>query len=445
MNQRRKGAAIHIVLLLSLFLPEQAFAISDVDTDADAAYRAGVQASRDGHHAAALQYFRTARSRGMDSPSLSYNLGVTHYQLGDFTAAQREFARLVELPAWRDIAQYNLGLVAQRQGEAGIARDFFQRVAIEAGDARLRQLALRQLDKQEPEDPEASDSMAFFSFAFGHDDNVVAFPEQLQQDSSAASDSFSELLAYGEYYLDGSRSDGIRLKGFGVSRLYTELDSFNSSAVGAGISRQQASGAGLFEWGGNILQTRVDGRTVTTAYQLDISWKYRHRSNDFTLRYRPEIHDAGHAYPQLDGNRHRLDALWRHAFDNAYLRMGLRYETNNRDDLQTASGNRYDYSPTRQQLSVSGHWPVRSDWRWSVGATLGQARYDGENRLPDIDGDVIVARRDSEIVEVYLRGDYVVNSRWRAFAEIRDERRDDTYQLYSWDRRILRLGVEFTL
>jgi tetratricopeptide (TPR) repeat protein len=445
MNQRRPGAIIHVVLLLSLFLPEQAFAISDIDTDADAAYRAGVQASREGNHAAALQHFRAVRSRGMESPSLIYNLGVTWYQLGNFPAAQREFARLVDLPAWRDMAQYNLGLIAQRQNEDGTARDFFQRVATEAGDTRLQQLALRQLARTKPADPDTSDSMAFFSLTFGHDDNVVAFPEQLQQDSSNASDTFSEALAYGEYYLDGSRNDGIRLKGFGVNRRYTELDTFNSSAVGGGISRQHASDAGLFEWGGNILQTRVNGRTVTTAYQLDISWKYRHHNNDFTLRYRPEIHNAGNAYPQLDGNRHRLDALWRHAFDNAYLRMGLRYETNNRDDLQTASGNRYDYSPTRQQFSISAHWPVRSDWRWSVGAMLGQARYDGENRLPDIDGEIIVARRDSETVEFYLRGNYAISSRWQAFAEVRDERNDDTYQLYSWDRRILEIGIEFTL
>ena len=89
----------------------------------------------------ALLRYRESAAAGLDTPLLHYNLGVVHYQLGDFDEAAAEFARATAEPKLTALASYNRGLALRASGDSAGASAAFRMAADSAEDRDLRRLA----------------------------------------------------------------------------------------------------------------------------------------------------------------------------------------------------------------------------------------------------------------------------------------------------------------
>ena len=86
-------------------------------------WTAGQQAFEDGDYRAALDYFTNAWDAGLPGPAVQYNIAVSLYKLRRYVDARKSFEEIArQHPKMRVLAEYNLGLVANRLGDADRAR-----------------------------------------------------------------------------------------------------------------------------------------------------------------------------------------------------------------------------------------------------------------------------------------------------------------------------------
>jgi tetratricopeptide (TPR) repeat protein len=101
----------------------------------------GNQLVRSGVYRTALVRYREAAAAGLDTPLLHYNIGVVHYELGNFAESADEFALAAAEPTLGALASYNRGLALRAAGDSSSARAAFQAAAETADDRDLRRLA----------------------------------------------------------------------------------------------------------------------------------------------------------------------------------------------------------------------------------------------------------------------------------------------------------------
>lgn len=412
-------------------------------------YKKGTEAFRAGNYQQALQHFESARGQGYESPTLMYNLGVTHYKLRQYVQAERFFLQLEnDHPRWRDISRYNLGLIALRRQNSAEAEKWFRTVRRTSSNEKLVYLAgegLRELNLPvEPaERRPAKKWFTLLSLGGGYDDNAIAFPDRLQTRASQGEDYFLEALAYGQVYLSGNRGDGIRLHGFAFTKQYEDLDIVDVNTFSGGITRDSTYNDWDIEYGIGAGYTEVDGDELTTQVQGKFKLGRTLGRNEYTAAYRPVYHDAGSTFPQLDGWQHRLDLRWRHRAAPWRWTVRYRLEYNDRDDLRT--GNTFlSYSPLRNSIRVQGDWYAVQDWTFTAGAEYRNSHYPDANRLTDIDGVFKDKKRNADTVEAWAKAQYELARNWRVMAEYRYRDNNENFLLYDYDRNEIKIAIEFT-
>ncbi|HEX5161774.1 MAG TPA: tetratricopeptide repeat protein, partial [Steroidobacteraceae bacterium] len=195
-------------------------------SEGSAAYDAG-----DFSKARAL--FELALSEGMEGPAIHYNIGSAAYRGGDLPRAEREFREVARTPARASLAYYNLGLVARERRDESAAREWFERAVHDASpDARLKELALEQLD--ELPEPQAPGGWYYYSRAgVGYDDNVALRSASIDSSASGESDAYGELFVASTYSFAQWRIDA------GASLLqYRDLRDFNQGSYFIGAARR---------------------------------------------------------------------------------------------------------------------------------------------------------------------------------------------------------------
>lgn len=442
MKIAKRAGLLLVIMITGLVLMNQALFAQQ-----PSAFQQGVAASQAGNHEQALIHFQRARNEGNESLSLTYNLGVTHFQLGQYGQAAEHFQALVGEPRWSDLARYNLGLVAKRQGRTREANRHFEEVARLAYDDRLRDLALLELEPPAPEPvrpdrPPRPDraGAVLLSVAAGFDDNVIAFPDRLQEDGSGFEDTFVDLLAYGQTYLSGRRDDGIRLFGLGTTRRHFDLDFFDTTVVSAGLVREQPLRAWTLEYGAALDYSAIDGDAVTTDAQLRLGASHRFGAGRVRIVYQPTLHSAGSDFAELDGTSHRIDTTFR-SIGPLRFTASYRFEYNDRDDLETED-EFFSYSPIRHRIQAGIDNRVGAT-SFGMGLIHQISRYRGANRMIDIDGEFREERRESNRTDFYLRAGYEFARNWQATGEFRHTRQTDTFEFFEYDRNVVMLGVEF--
>ena len=88
---------------LALLIPIVAlvFVALAMPAHANDAFEAGIEAFEGGNYDKALRSFRKAEEQGVRTPQLRYNLGATHYRLGNYEQAAEAFRFLAQNPDWR--------------------------------------------------------------------------------------------------------------------------------------------------------------------------------------------------------------------------------------------------------------------------------------------------------------------------------------------------------
>lgn len=421
-------ARLFCVLLLCLLASAPVFA----DADGSAAFSRGVEASRDGDHATALEHFEAARAAGLATPALDFNLGVTLYQLGRVDAARESFLRAWRSPRMAGPAAYRLGQIARAEGDTAAAADWFRQAARTARTERLQQqawTALAELDQPQPR------FSGLVSAGAGYDSNATRLPDDLAE-RDRESDFFVELFGYGRYQLD----DGFYLFGSVSAEEYLSESEADWFTVQGGMGWREGPSANWRRDARVMLRQRyIDGDVFERALLGDFGATRAAGAGDVRLGAGLDFLEGASGFGFLDGYRLRGEARWR------VPAMGGRWTL-------TGSASRVD----RDDESADGFFASFS--HTSIGAGVRHRRHLGSGRFLDLDAGWTVRRYDDREErggetldrrrEAILRAggeiEWPLAPSWQLVTRLDSTRRTSTIDTFEYDqlRFLMRLERE---
>ena len=208
-----------IVVSGLLLLVVQSFSTVNA-ADSQQQFDAGVVASKKGDYSTAVKAFESALAGGIDTPVLYYNLGVSYYRLEKYKESRNAFLKLTDDKKMAAIAAYNLGLVAAKQSNDKLAKQYFQQVIKSTTDKTLITLsetAIKRLDsdakpvkKSEKRKRVEKNWNGYLSLTVANDSNVGLVNDDLEA-VSQVSDTYLGLFAIAEGVVKGTRKEGYHL------------------------------------------------------------------------------------------------------------------------------------------------------------------------------------------------------------------------------------------
>jgi len=269
---RLSGAGLAFLLLaFTVTAAAQAAIGDDSQSRAGTLYADAQAAFKRSDYRVAADLYQAADRAGFKDPVIFFNLGVTHYKLANYGAAEAAFATASTYPKIAPLALYNLGLVARKAGEPAEARGWFQQAAQQPGaSAKIRRLAEHALQRSPRErlvkpapldvaKPELGDFLTFsLNTGYATDSNIYRTPAaayvDLAQtttplvDPQVQSGTFIPVDAHAEFRW-GTHADGhFSLRYDFDGSYYTD-----SAYSNANVSRQEIS------LGGRSMRKTVNG------------------------------------------------------------------------------------------------------------------------------------------------------------------------------------------
>lgn len=432
-----------LTILCSLLWVFPVLAVAD---DA-AAYRKGLTAFKNGNYPAALQHFQKAELAGMSSVTLHYNLGATHFRLGNYQESRTRFNGIRKDKKWGALAEYNLGLIAERESDLTVAAHHYRQAYDKANSEKVRQLAQTRLNAISGSTavPRSGDWSAFLSAALGNDDNPALEQDTLDTPDSDA-DSFVETIGNLSTYLRGNRRDGLRLSGGFYSREYSEFSQFSVSGVDLGLLLDDQTTNWQFLRGIRGANFWLDGNQYSTGGNLIAQAIQRNRGVRWNIKNDLGFIQGGSDFDFIDGIRNRLSLeLFKRQSDGEW-RIGYRNEYNDRDDLAGVDNQFFGYSPMRH--SVYGQLRRSLGERWSLQARVEYRRsqYPDSNREIDVETTLMTeTRRDEDRTDLSTLLRYSPNKVLSIFAEYRYSNNDSNLDRFAYKSNQVMLGLDAIL
>lgn len=287
-----------------------------------------------------------------------------HYKLGNLTQSRRYFNRLRHDKKLSQLADYNLGLIAEQQDNRQLAIRYY-RLSLKGSDRDIRQLARYRISKLKvPADLQTWYGVA--SLSLGHDDNVTLIPTG---SPTLTSDNYLEAFVYADYLVNQELSFNIF-----YDRLdYSTVDIADFSLLSAGADYQLQYGKWELTPGMRYSQSTLNN----TSYQniIDLRFSAARKLSDtkeLALRYRyNDIKSQNSLYDYLEGTRQQLRADYDLTMNDTDLRLRYQLEINDRRNLPTAN-----YSPTRHTLQLGLKHDLNKEWQLEGRVEYRNSRYD---------------------------------------------------------------------
>lgn len=374
----------------------------------------------------ALTYFERALEAGADGPAVHYNLGVCHYKLGDWSRARARFELIAErFGAMRALAQYNLGLVAQKQGLPDEADEWFRQALANSDDDAIRQLARRQLElSTEPGSPEVEPKqwLTLIDARVGHDDNVLLLAEEIPlPDGQSAESRFTEFWALISGPLAANRP--FRFDGSVYAVRYADASIFDQSVMQANGAYEWRVGEWQAEAGPHVSFTTLDGDSFDRRLGVGLRLR-RSIAAQTTLGLRfvhDEIEEGGERFAAFQGSREWLELRLDH--DVSYGRVTLGYAREANDRLGANVSADRDLLSARYRHFFDGGWlaDVEASWR--------DSRY----------GD-LAEPRDEDLRELSVGLTRNLPKGWQVGGELSFGNNDSNVETFSYDRNRMAFG-----
>ena len=211
-----------IVVLSGISLP-----VLSADTaTAESAFNLGTESFAKKDYSSAVKAFEQAEANGMKTPALYFNLASSYYKAEQYEKARENLLKAREYKEMRDLADYNLGLVAINLNDSKTAEKLFTGLVKNSSDKKLVALAERNLIKIKPGPRPLPPWMtkkwsAYLSASLGYDDNVNFAPLGITNEISS---SFSDFLASGDLLFSGDRINGWLAEAYFYSIKYYDVD-----------------------------------------------------------------------------------------------------------------------------------------------------------------------------------------------------------------------------
>jgi tetratricopeptide (TPR) repeat protein len=425
-------------LMLMIFIPAIA------NADFIDSYQAGVAAFREGKYEEALMYFNRAENQGINTPNLHYNLGATFYKTKRYDQAEKRFQKLTDLPEWKPLAFYNLGLIAEVRGNRDAAMDYYFKTYHSAGPSRIKQLAARKLDELEPaltDDDVVRNWYGLLSTSIGYDDNAVMMPDDALAVRGKTSDFFTDLYGFGGRYLQRAGDDRLRIDAGLYARLYAEESEFTYGSLFAGITRDKQYNTWNSRLGLWVNADFIEDQFYAATPTIRLVFHRRFEELNLSLANSLSWVEAEKKYEYLTGVRNRVSAELGSRLYAAVVHAGYEAEYNNRRDLQTDS-DFFSYSPIRHKIYAGLDYAVTQNWTVNVRGEFRRSLYpDADTRLNQ-DGSVIRNKREDDRLVAAFRGEYKITAKTNIFAEYHHTDNDSNVFNYTYTSNQILVGVQ---
>ncbi|MBZ2170414.1 tetratricopeptide repeat protein [Marinobacter sp. F4216] len=431
-------------------LASSAVLADDSNTPADA-FKQGVRNFQSGDLNEARRAFESARTGGLESAPLLYNLGVVYYRLADYSLAEETFRALLDTKH-RPLATYNLGLVALKQGDTTAARAWFEQTLNSRSPDQLQAMADLQLQKLGRSGLSDGYTLtppnAYLIAAGGYDSNIAGLP-----DTSVASEGggFAELLGTGSVGLAEIGSGELRLDGVVYSRRYPSEAEFNTSLIASDVLWIVPHGSGTRGGGVTFSQSWFDTDVFERRYGLE-GFQQWSNCDQFLGLSRCGVSLAvaqvagGEGFEAYEGQWYKLRLTAQRALGVWYWRGEYSFELNNRDDF-VAGDEFYSVSPRRHELALSLRYPVSSQLTagWSGGYRY--SRYRDPHRLLETDAPVeeaavVEQQRVDRWFETGLFAEQRLSDRWLVRAEWAIQDNNSRIARYDYQRHTFMASLE---
>ncbi len=408
-----------VLAALILMLHGSAFGATIV-----ADWDAGKQAFRGGDYASALVFFESARDAGLNGPAVHYNIAVSQYKLARYGEAEATFELIARrFPKMRALAEYNLGLTANRLGDDADAREHYRKAyELSSDDQTLRVLASRQLRVLEPELRTASRWSGVFGVRAGNDDNVALLDETGLPAGTTTDSPLAEMFAsFAGPWIGRS---GLRVEGSAYLLKYTDADNFDQSELRGGL---------FYEWRPRNWRLQLGVQASTGAIGGDAYdrktgarvrvVRYLSRNANIDLRYRyDDVTEADSVFAGLAGSRQQFDTRLRWYRDGHRLQLRYALETNDRLDA--------GMSPDRNRFRFDYYYQPEHGLGFEAGLGLRNSDYSQ-----------LATPREEDLTTLRGALTYMFRNQWLVLFEYRNSSNDATDPAYSYDRGQFTLGA----
>lgn len=406
-------------------------------------FKKGTESFIQGDYAVAVKAFKQAEMQGMKSPALYYNLASSYYKLGEFKKSRDYFNKVRNYKDMRDLADYNLGLIALNQDDKQTAKKLFTNVAKNTDDKKLAALAeknLREIGSQKPASWVTKKWSGYLSASLGYDDNVNFGPLGI---SNEVSGSFSELIATGDYLFSGDRKNGWLGEAYFYSIKYLDIDPpnedlFDEYEFTAGIKKYlQLNPDWQTLYSLNIRKISYSGEDYQTIAKIGAEARNKLSRNErLHLRYSYEdINSDRPLYDYLEGWRQKLRAEYRLYRKRDNSRLYYELELNNREDISpgnpSTSSGFFSYSPTRHTLR--GRYTSKLNRAWHL---TGDLAYRYSDYPATVDQD-----RQDDRYKAAVYADYLFTNDVKLRAKLEHMNNRSTEDIFTYRRTMYSLGL----
>jgi hypothetical protein len=387
-------------------------------------WQAGKQAFADGDFDTALFHFQNARDKGLDGPAVHYNIAVVQFELARYDDAGETFRLIAErFPAMRGLAEYNLGLVARRQGRRNDAASHFLRAYdLSPDDEKIRVLASRRIRELEPGFRSVTRWSGAFGLRAGHDDNIALRDEAGVPVGTTTESPMADMFASFSGPLTGR--DGFRVNGSAYVIKYADADEFDQTELQVG---------GLYEWrrsnwraqlGAHATTSMLGGDSFDRKLGADARFvRYVGDSSDMQIRYTyDDVSEGEDFFAAISGSRQLLEGRYRYYRDDRILRLRVIYETNDRLDSAV--------SPERYRVSADYRLQPEHGFGFEVGIDYRNSQYD----------DIAIPRNEKLLMLVGGMS-YTFRNDWSVIVDYRLSDNESNDPDFTYDRQVFTLGA----
>lgn len=420
MTKIRSGHLI-LTLVLYLMMTGRQILASPVD-----AFYAGIIAFQKNQYSQALELFIKAKSGGMDSAQLNYNLASVYYKLEQYQLSKRYFKTLLRNPVLGFQAQYSLALIEHKTGNKKGAIELFEKSIELTKDPRLIALVTKQIDTlngQRSKQPK--NWFVYLSPAYGYDSNIANTPSSNPTDLSG---SFLQALIYSEIEVLANGRNTLHLVFTHFSKDYQDDNDFNLSTSILGTEYRTLFRGWNLHYGLDIGRSAFGGDDYLSRQTIKFtSKKQLTPKRDLRLALRLEnISSLSSQYDFLDGDRTEIKTQYRVSHQLREYRFIYQFENNDRRDKDTQN-----FSPTRNLIGLEFRDNFREKFKAGVKLDYRDSDY----------GSTSAQNRRDKRTRFGVHGDYQLDRNWTAKLEVLLTRNQSSIEASDYRNQITTLSL----
>ncbi len=392
---------------------------------ADESWQTGRSAFQQNDFENALVSFEMARDAGQSGPAVHYNIGVCQYKTGRYSDAAQTFILVRDqFPAFTALAEYNLGLVAQKlQKDADALAHFRRAYEFSDNDETVRALSAEMLARLTPDPVSTSKTgSGAIGIRAGYDDNVALRDNLGLPAGTSAESPMTDIFATAG--LPISHDGALRFDAALYAVRYFDADTFDQNSIQAGMVYRYDFGKWQTWFGahGNLGTIGGDNFDQTGSFRVRADRRMT-EATSLGLRFEHQEIDARNSmFSGIEGSRQRLEVRHRwNSIDRSFLTR-LQFETNDRADPGV--------SPDRFRLSFDYRYSPQRGWGYEAGVGFRSSDYNG-----------IDPARTEDLMSVRLGISRMLNDDWQLLLDYQFSDNDSSDSVFTYDRNRLTLGM----